>query len=64
MDQHKLATELIKATGQDINDPESYVISHINCSHSSDFDVRDPERSNAQVEDSFVIKAVLIKLGK
>lgn len=62
MDQHKLATELIKATGQDINDPENYVLSHINCSHSSDFDPKDPARTNNQTFDSFVIKAVLQKI--
>ena len=51
---HNLVTELIKATGLELKDPEKYKITHTNTSHST-------EEDDKEVYDNVVFKVVLQK---
>lgn len=55
---HNLATELIKATGLVLKEPNEFRVAHVNCSHSEDsHPTIGPDRVTGF--ESVVIKVVL-----
>ena len=62
---YNLATELIKATGLTLKNPEQFKVSHVNCSHSEDTNPDDTIKSGDWTgSESVVIKVVLEKRTK
>ena len=62
---HNLATELIKATGLTLKNPDQFKVTHVNCSHSDDTNPNPEMKPGDWINsESVVIKVVLEKQTK